>query len=99
MYNHFQLHPWIKIIKNQSNKGETERTEDNNKLTDKLEDAIQQEAVVELSETGDTDEPPTPPRVTRCPTQRMLDDARLELEEILSTMNNKSSGGIEDVTE
>ena len=90
---------YTKIVKNQSNKTETGRAEEINIFNskgfdDKAEDALQHTAI-ELSETDDTNDPPTPPKDTRCPTQRMLDNARLELEEIMYSTKKETSATVE----
>lgn len=87
------------MIKKQSVGAETDRTKESNTLDglkDKSDDT--KNTIIELSKNKDTDEPP--PQDTRSPTQRMLDDARLELEDILNTYSTKkeksSSRGAED---
>ena len=97
---HFlKLHPWIKIVKKQSNNTETWRAGEINTLNskgfdDKAEDAVQHTAI-ELSETDHTNDPPTPAKDTRCSTQIMLDNARLELEEIMYSTKKETFATVE----
>ena len=97
---HFlKLHPWIKIVKKQSNNTETWRAGEINTLNskvfdDKAEDALQHTAI-KLSETDHTNDPPTPAKDTRCSTQIMLDNAWLELEEIMYSTKKETSATLE----
>ena len=87
------------MIKKQSVGAENDRTKESNTLDgqkNKSDDT--KDTIIELSKNKDTDEPPLID--TRSPTQRKLDDARLEMEDILNTYSTKkeksSSRGAED---
>ena len=81
---YFQLHPWNKLIKDQrpaSNK--VEKTADQTKGSDEADIAKDQD-------NDDDDDDELPQRVTkgpRSPTVRMLNEARVELEECIAELD------------
>ena len=101
---YFQLHPWNKLIKDQrpaSNKvekaGDKGKTPDKSKESDKADIAKDQDDDYDYDDDDDDDEHPK--RMTkgpRSPTVRMLNEARLELEECIAELdargrNNKET--------
>ena len=82
---HFQLHPWNKLIKDQppaSNK--VEKAGDQGKTPDQTKEA---DVAKDKDDDNDDELPQRMTKGPRSPTVRMLNEARLELEECIAELD------------
>ena len=85
---YFQLHPWNKLIKDQppaSNK--VEKSGDKGKTPDQTKKGDEADIAKEQDDDDDDELPQRMTKGPRSPTVRMLNEARLELEECMAELD------------